>query len=85
MPTSLLLAYFCSKKYLNNYDYLLMKTKLSKIDNLEKELIKKRYELQIMRKDLCNNLEREEKEQLVNDLQRYGDFAVAEMVKVFSI
>lgn len=32
---------------------------IAKIDNLEKELIKKKYELQIVRKDLYNNLEKE--------------------------
>ncbi len=42
---------------------------IAKIDGLEKELIKKKYELQIVRKDLYNNLEREQKDKLIQDLQ----------------
>ena len=32
---------------------------IAKIDRLEKELIKKKYELKIVRKDLYNNLEKD--------------------------
>ena len=31
---------------------------IARIDRMEKEIIKKRYELQIVRKDLYNNLEK---------------------------
>lgn len=58
---------------------------IAKIDRLEKELIKKKYELQIVRKDLYNNLEREQKEKLIQDLQQFGETAVTELVKVFSV
>ncbi|CDW77707.1 UNKNOWN [Stylonychia lemnae] len=58
---------------------------IAKIDNLEKELIKKKYELQIVRKDLYNNLEKDQKEKLIQDLQRFGESAVTELVKVFTV
>ena len=58
---------------------------IAKIDRLEKELIKKKYELQIVRKDLYNNLEKEQKEKLIQDLQNFGETAVAELVKVFTL
>lgn len=43
-------------------------TMIAKLDSLEKELIKKRYELQIIRKDLYNILEKEDKEVLIGEL-----------------
>lgn len=58
---------------------------IAKIDQLEKNLIKIKYQLQIVRKDLYNNLEKEQKEKLIQDLQKYGENAVAELVKVFTV
>lgn len=56
---------------------------IAQIDGLEKEIIKKRYELQIVRKDLHTHLERDQKEKLIQDMQKFGDHAVFEMVKAF--
>ena len=56
---------------------------IAKIDGLEKEVIKKRFELQIVRKDLHTHLEREQKEKLIHEIQKYGDTAVFELIKAF--
>ena len=45
--------------------YTVSESMIAKIDRLEKEIIKKKYELQIVRKDLYNNLEKEQKEKLI--------------------
>ena len=63
--------------------YSVNESMIAKIDRLEKEIIKKRYELQIVRKDLHTHLEKDQKEKLIHDVQKFGDNAVAEMIKAF--
>lgn len=58
---------------------------IAQIDNLEKNIIKKKHDLQYLRKELYNNLEREQKQKLIKDLYAYGDSAVTELVKVFTV